>query len=100
MRPKDVVEQVEFWEEMLVFDGMRQDAEAMRGEAEGGGYDYPGEAYDPGLPSTYGTRTYGKDATLADLSFEDRFPSASRGDVMAAPDELMALGVQYERIEN
>jgi hypothetical protein len=29
-----------------------------------------------------------------------RFPMASRGDVMASPEELMGLGIQYERLDN
>jgi hypothetical protein len=32
--------------------------------------------------------------------YDPRFPSASRGDVMASPEELMGFGIQYERIES
>lgn len=35
-----------------------------------------------------------------DDDYDPRFPSASRGDVMASPEELMGLGMQYERVES
>lgn len=61
--------------EWALIDGLNDYYKAQRGNSGGASGDY--ESYDD--------------------DHDPRFPSASRGDVMASPEELMAFGMQYER---
>lgn len=60
-----------------------EEAETRDAESYPSGADYAAD--DDEGPGTYDPMT------------DPRFPSASRGDVMAGPEELMALGITYAR---
>jgi hypothetical protein len=60
--------------EWTLIDGLNAYYEAQRGDSDG--------SHEPQDDRDY------------------RFPMASKGDVMASPEELMGFGIQYERLDN
>lgn len=62
-----------FWQQWALLEGLNEYNEALREDSGEASEGYDSDEYDP------------------------RFPSASRGDVMAEPEELMAFGMQYSR---
>lgn len=75
-----------FWQEWALIEGLNDWYKAQSPEGGGGAYD----------GSTPGLSVY-SDETLAELGYDPRFPSSSRGDQMATVEQIQALGMQYSK---